>query len=191
MHYWSPANTRHFTPSFKIRGYNVTHFEKYSLSLFLPRILVKKLKTTELTYDEVHNTRFATQIRFIIPDSWEELQSAESPRGIFAKELHCKDTYSSMSNRRGMLADSHYALTDSQALMYACIWSYRRLLLAVRSVFSSEKQEADFAKREKERERKDKRSASARFRIRMVIDGIGYYKLRRKSYLSAVKGQVK
>lgn len=67
--------------------------------------------------------------------------------------------------------------------------------------FSSEKQEADFAEEscmarraqrgESEKERKKIRGASARFRIRMVIDGIGYYKLQRKSYLSAVKGQVK
>ncbi|TGZ52868.1 Uncharacterized protein DBV15_05167 [Temnothorax longispinosus] len=53
--------------------------------------------------------------------------------------------------------------------------------------FSSEKQKARKTRRARKRE--EIRRVSARFRIRMAIDGIGYYKLRRKSYLSAVKGE--
>ncbi|EGI64354.1 hypothetical protein G5I_07235 [Acromyrmex echinatior] len=43
-------------------------------------------------------------------------------------------------------------------------------------------------KRRRTQKRKEIRRVSAR--IRMAIDGIGYYKLQRKSYLSAVKGEL-
>ncbi|KYM78832.1 hypothetical protein ALC53_10703 [Atta colombica] len=62
-----------------------------------------------------------------------------------------------------------------------------RATVVMRISFSSEKQKT--RKRRKTQKRKEIRRVSAR--IRMAIDGIGYYKLQRKSYLSAVKGEVK